>query len=177
MSEKINVRLKSRLQWLVVCNRLLLIVSIGCVLYAALTFSLQKRSAPSMALQKNFSKIKDDKSEKIVLPEPKPFDAYSGIIARRDIFSILQRAENPVSPGSQTEVPQVSLKSTQDWIGNFKLVGIFLDGEPKAVIEDSQKNETFFLSRGQQLNEAVLEDIQEGKVVFTYQGHRVELAF
>ena len=65
----------------------------------------------------------------------------------------------------------------QDWVKDLKLVGILLDGEPKAVIEDLKKNETLFLSPGQSLGNAVLQEIQEGKVVFVYQGQRVELAF
>ena len=174
---KIKTRLKSRLQWLVIFNRCLLVVFAGFVVYAVMTFYLQKRRLLPAALQKNPPQSQDDKSAEIVLPEPKPFNEYGSIIGRRDIFSILQANEQLASSENHNEVPPIALESTQDWIKNLKLVGILLDGEPRAVIEDSKTNETVFLSHGQQLDKAVLEDIQEGKVIFLYQGHRVELAF
>ena len=171
-----NFLVKSRLRWLVICNRGLIFISAGLMVYAAVAFALPKRRPPSGITQKEFSQTSEGVSPKIILPEAKPFDNYADVIRSRDIFSIAQPggkslAENP------NNIPQASFATTQDWIKNLKLVGILMDREPQAVIEDLQKNETVFLSHGQQLDEAVLEEIQEGKVIFLYQGHRIELTF
>ncbi len=167
---------KHPLRLLVLCNRVLTFVAILCVVYALINFFVKARQIPSSSSRKDGSASKDEVAEKIVLPQAKPFDAYVDIINKRDIFNIAQPkgatpSENPA------EAEPLPAAAAQDWLKDLKLVGILLDKEPKAVIEDAVKNETVFLSHGQELRSAVLQDIQEDKVIFIYQGHRLELAF
>ena len=57
----------------------------------------------------------------------------------------------------------------------LRLVGIVLDAQPKAIIERIAQKETVFLSKGETVEGAVLEDILEDKVILSYQDEKVEL--
>jgi hypothetical protein len=58
---------------------------------------------------------------------------------------------------------------------NLKLVGVVLDGSPVVIIEDLKSKETLFMRKGDSVYGAVVDDIQEGKVIFSYQEQWVEL--
>ena len=176
LSKDINLNQKHPLRLLVLCNQVLTFVAIICIAYALINFFVKARQIPSSS-KKDMTAGKDEVSEKIALPQTKPFDEYANIINKRDIFNISQPKDATASSENQPEVEPLPAAAAQDWLKDLKLVGILLDKEPKAVIEDSLKNETVFLSHGQELRSAVLQEIQEGKVIFAYQGHRLELAF
>ncbi len=62
-----------------------------------------------------------------------------------------------------------------DLAKNFRLVGIVLDDAAEAVIEDTQNQQTFFLHKGDKIRDAVVEDIQESKVILLIGEQKVEL--
>ena len=50
-----------------------------------------------------------------------------------------------------------------------------LDQDPKAILEDIKSQQTFFVSEGEEVMGATLKQIQEDKLIFIYNGQRVEL--
>ena len=61
------------------------------------------------------------------------------------------------------------------WIKRLKLVGVVLDQEPQAIVENRRTRQTLFLRRGDRVEGAVVKEILEGKVILTYAGQSVEL--
>ena len=63
------------------------------------------------------------------------------------------------------------------WGAGYRLVGIIVDDNPRAVVEISNPRGVQFLSVGERLGDAVLEKIEEYAVSFRYQGQLVQLKF
>jgi hypothetical protein len=59
---------------------------------------------------------------------------------------------------------------------NYRLVGISWSQDPDVMIEDSKTQRTFFLKKGQIIeNDVVLKDVFKDKVILGYAGEEVEL--
>ncbi len=111
----------------------------------------------------------DEVSTKIDIASKKPFDFYQKKIEARDIF------ESPWEKALGDNNADQQSSPALDFTKELKLVGIVLDKDPKAIIEDLRSNQTLFLSKGEKIGEAVLSEIQEGKVIFLYNDEKVEL--
>lgn len=106
----------------------------------------------------------------IVLSEPRLYSYYADVVRARDIF------ESPIYGNNVKKTEEIkSASSLPELMRGLKLVGIILDANSQAIIEDSQSGQTFFLHKGEQINNATVEDIEEGKVTLLYGGQRVEL--
>ncbi|MFH1360899.1 MAG: hypothetical protein ABIJ41_07730 [Candidatus Omnitrophota bacterium] len=105
---------------------------------------------------------------KILLPEAKPFSVYASEISQRNIF------ESPLER-DKTQTP-VTLSSKAELTKNLRLVGIVLAENSEAIIEDLETKNTVFLHIGESIRGAVLEEIQESKIIFTIEDEKVELA-
>ena len=57
----------------------------------------------------------------------------------------------------------------------LKVVGILLDAEPKAIIEDMVMKQTFFVSPGESIGNAVVSEIRQDKVILIFGQEKVEL--
>jgi type II secretory pathway component PulC len=99
----------------------------------------------------------------------KSFDEYAQELSGRDIFVFPW--EQPVSeqPQSDNNAPVISLSS------QMQIKGILLDKDPKVVIHEQASDETVILSVGESINGAVVKDIKEDKVTFSYNNQQVEL--
>lgn len=62
-----------------------------------------------------------------------------------------------------------------DAVSKFKVVGIILDGNPQAVLQDRQDNRSVFVHQGDHVAGFLVKDIREGKVVLSTQNHEWEL--
>ena len=102
-----------------------------------------------------------------VLPEPKPDTYYTEPIQQRDIFgsSIY---------GSKTEDSKMTI-NLPELTKNLRLVGIVLGDTSEAIIEDLELKQTFFLHKGESIKNAIVDDIQESKVILLYGSQKVEL--
>ena len=58
-----------------------------------------------------------------------------------------------------------------------KLIGILMDGDSKAIVEDIDKQRVHFLSRGESFGAALLKDIRKDKVIFEYDNKLIEMTF
>ena len=50
-----------------------------------------------------------------------------------------------------------------------------LDKTSEAIIEDMEAKQTFFLRKGERIKDAIVDEIQESKVILLYGDQRVEL--
>ncbi len=106
-------------------------------------------------------------NEQIIVKQPRPFSVYEQKLSQRDIF------ESPLQSIRDRNNP--SLPEPQTFGRTLKLVGIILDEEKEAVIEDLQDRQTYFLKTGDEIHSAVVQDIREGKVTLQYDEEIIEL--
>ena len=104
---------------------------------------------------------------KTIIKEAKPFEFYKQKINNRDIF--LLPWETPLD----TNVSKAT--SANELSKQLRVVGIVLDDNPKAIIEDQATKQTLFISKGEKINDAVLEEVKEGQVIFNYNGEKIIL--
>lgn len=95
------------------------------------------------------------------------FDSYKQTMESRDIFQAPW--EKPI------ETMPSSTASTSAVAGQLKLVGIVLDQDPKAIVEDLATQQTFFVSPGGKIGNATVAEIREDKVILIFGQERVEL--
>ena len=96
------------------------------------------------------------------------FDRYESVFEQRDLFvspagyfgSAAKNIESPASNNLRTQL---------------RLVGILIDENPQAMIEDSGSNQTHIVGVKQNVAGAILTEIHENRVVLEYNGERIEL--
>ena len=95
----------------------------------------------------------------------KPYDFYLGVVKNRQIFGGL------AEQNQQTRVSGASLNLIKD----LSLIGIISGDNPQAVIENKKTQKTYYLNKGQFLDDFLVEDIQSGKVILNLNNQRFEL--
>lgn len=90
---------------------------------------------------------------------------YSKEIENRQIFN------NPAA----AQENKASAAVTNDLLKNLSLVGIIAGENPQAIIEDKKAQKTYYLRKGQFIEEYEIIDIQEGNVVLINNGQKYEL--
>ena len=141
------------------------ILCLACLVYIGSQMFFFKETRDVSSLPS--ADIREDGPEETqVLPAAKPFSEYAEVISQRDIFeSPFQKSQAWAQPGVQAQVP---VAANLELAQNFKVVGIILDKDPKAVIEDIRNQRTLFLSYGDHLEGGTLEEIRDGKVIFLF---------
>jgi len=157
--------------WLTTLNNILMIlVFVLAVYFVMKTFGNQQKQVEALVMKTQEIKGEPLAQENII-PEPKPLDYYLNIVENRNIFNTSFDPMAPVKNGT----PPID-KMEKDPRNHLRLVGIVMDQNPQAIIEDSQSKETFFLFKGDKIDEITVEDILENKVVITYRGQPYELS-
>ena len=146
-------------------NRLLILVALCisgyCLAQLFILFNRDKPAPIALGLPK-----KNVETHKTLAVKEKPLNVYLQEIERHDIF------QTPWAVEPQG-INQVVNSSNLD--KELKLVGIVLDDDSKAVVEDLKTKQTLFLSEGEQINGIFVEKISEDKVIFLHNGERIEL--
>ena len=94
----------------------------------------------------------------------KPYSYYSKDIGSRDIFKpVVQDREGAVDRGQQ------GIKD------KFSLIGVITGEELQAAIEDKTASKTYFVFKGDYIDDVLVEDILVNKVILDYRGERFEL--
>jgi len=90
-------------------------------------------------------------------------------VRQRDIFKMLvdKVPKTVVQVGASSRI----IEATQ----HLKLVGISWSNDPDAMIEDTKALRTFFVKRGQMIDEIKVQAIFKDKVVLSYSGEEIEL--
>ena len=153
--------------FLKIINLVLLVLCIG-LLGSFIYRYLQLKNAVLVSTAALSVKTKEDSvlleaSAKTI----KPFEVYAKDIDSRDLFLSPWEKENP----GDSAATGLGIDLGKD----LKLVGIVLDKDPKAIIEDLRSNQTIFLSKGERIGEAVVSEIREDKVILIYNEEKVEL--
>lgn len=104
----------------------------------------------------------------ITMFKPKPFEMYAKGFAARDLFQSLREKLETDTQAIQKALPALHKR--------IKLIGILLDGDSKAIVENLEERQTHFLSKGESIGTVFLEDIREDRVVFTYNNERIEMS-
>jgi hypothetical protein len=94
---------------------------------------------------------------------------YSELARKRDIFKIGAR---PTDKGRAIRAPSDKLKEA---IKNLRLVGIAWSDDPDVMIEDRKLKRTYFLKRGQSLDNGVkLQAILRDKIILSFENEEIE---
>jgi hypothetical protein len=94
---------------------------------------------------------------------------YSEIARKRDIFKIGAR---PTDKSRAIRAPSDKLKEA---IKNLRLVGIAWSNDPDVMIEDTKVKRTYFLKRGQSLDNGVkLQAILKDKIILRFENEEME---
>lgn len=118
----------------------------------------------------------------------RPLDEYLQEVGMRDLFSPPRPPAPPQSETSQPDPAKVSvpeapppptpLQILQEKAKGLKLVGISFEppgGAPIAMIEDTASHKTYFLKKGESIDQIKIEGIMENRAVLGYEGVTFEL--
>lgn len=154
-------------------NSVLIVLSLIFIIIVYQKWS--KKEEMVAVLKDEFTlKGKPPPSKKIPLEIPKPYSYFEDLMAKRNIF-ISPVPEMEMTPPVSPPQPVKQLPKKPDFTQNLNLVGIILSDNPEAVIEHRKSKDTLFVKKGDRIEEAVVEDIREGKVILNYDGERMEL--
>lgn len=148
-------------------NRLLALTALVLLVSMAVNYVLFMDEPANVISQPDMETASVEIAPKeIPAEERRPFGDYQESIVQRDIFQSPWEKEKDEKA---VQAPQGDLQR------KLKLVGIVLDEDPKAIIEDLEAHQTHFLSVGESVGDARVEEILEGKVILTVNEEKVEL--
>lgn len=149
-------------------NFLLVIIFIGVIAYLGWEiFKLKEESNLSVASE--IAEVSLPQEQLKTEEEPlKPYSYYSQEIGKKELFkaSVLQGQEKELTSSAPT---------IRDLSADLILLGIVLDNQPQAIIEDKKAKKSYFLYKGDVIGEMKVDEIMEGKVILSYQGEKIEL--
>jgi len=150
-------------------NHLLIAIAGILVVYIVLEFLFL--NGQEKAIVKSALKVgTGNKSYRIEASSAKPYSYYANQFRQRDIFDISQGVAD-VSAG-----PRVGSSDFQQMAKDLRLVGVILDNNPQAIIENKAEGKTYFLHRGEKINDLKIEVITESKAILSYGKERLELS-
>ncbi len=163
---------KKQMDLLAVSTRLLAVTAFMILVFVGNKYV--RRESP-VAPEEPFSiQVVEDvpvsgKQEAASIPsvDVRPFESYKQAMAERDVFQAPWE-----KPAEVASVPGVS---ASELTKQLKLVGILLDKDPKAIVEDLGTQQTFFVSPGERIGNAVVAEIRPDKVILTFGQEKVEL--
>lgn len=122
--------------------------------------ALARGAGFTQTAQENIPKSREEAEQEI-----KPYEFYAQGLKNRRIFAH-RSVQETEPPSSAVEV---------DSIKDITLIGIISGDNPQAVIEDKKTQKTSYITKGQNVGEYRVEDIQEGKIILNYRGKKFEL--
>ncbi|MGE0268952.1 MAG: hypothetical protein AB7S78_10920 [Candidatus Omnitrophota bacterium] len=75
----------------------------------------------------------------------------------------------------RTEVKKDPDIKVTEFVQTYKVVGVVVDSQRRAIVENIKQQETVFLSIGDKLGEATITEIQADKIIGRLDGHELEL--
>ncbi|MCX5668065.1 MAG: hypothetical protein NTY34_07155, partial [Candidatus Omnitrophica bacterium] len=131
-------------------------------------FVSPSRKSAALLAKTSASRPLVDRSEKRMPIETKGYSYYSNRISARNIFA----GGSYIQTDSQTTRTDPSAELSA---GNLGLVGIVPGDNPQAIVEDKKNQKTYYLLKGQSINEITVEDIDKDKVVLEYRDKKMTL--
>jgi hypothetical protein len=150
-------------------NNLLVLCVAILVLYFITDFSNSYRNFKSLPSVKTMlqqaAQVKDEQVSTLL----KTAAYYSELTRKRDIFKIGAR------PTDKSRAIRASSDKLKDAIKNLRLVGISWSNDPDVMIEDTKLKRTYFLKRGQSLDNGVkLQAILKDKIILRFENEEIE---
>jgi len=148
-------------------NKYMAIIVVIAIVYFISDMLLVRPSKKAKAVISGFSTaaMPVPIAKKPVQMETNTYSYYSNRISGKKIFGAGSYV--PLEGPEGAEPDQV--------IANLGLVGIIPGKSPQAIIEDKKSQKTYYLMKGQAINDVVVEDIGSGKVTIEYRGKRISL--
>ena len=132
---------------------------------------LNQKKIPELTLQAS-SAIKQLEGFGEKTARGKSVAYYLEKVSARDIFKMgPKKTETALVP----EKTGGSLAKILEATAHLKLVGISWSSDPDAMIEDTKALKTFFVKRGQMIDNVKVQAIFKDKVVLSYAGEEIEL--
>lgn len=148
-------------------NQILIIVVAGLLGYVVIKFFSPQQVLLDSTLERSAGD-QEIAARDIAASAVKPFKIYEKGIKARGLFEPLKSSLKPDLRALQKALPALHKR--------IRLIGILMDSDPKAIVEDLKEKQTHFLSKGENLGAVFLEDIREDKVIFKYDNERIEMA-
>jgi len=155
----LSSKTKNSFDFLKIATRSLLFIAMISLFYMLFFLFVKQNDRPDFFIPTDLQNVGQLSSSDLFFPEAGAFDDYARVMESRDLFEAIYGRE--FTFGKKT-----TPVSDLDFEKNFRLVGILLDGDPRAIVEDLKNKQTLFLSEGQEVGDAVLESIEKGKVIF-----------
>ena len=149
-----------------VSNRLLIVIFLGVLICVAVRYVQLTKEQPVIPTNVPEAAIASS-NQPSAAAEQTPVDVYQQVVAGRDIFQLPWEKDMSIQPTDPNALSDLSQQ--------IKVIGILLDEDPKAIVEETATQTTFFMSKGDHIGNAVVDSIQEDKVTFTYNNKKVEL--
>ena len=132
-----NSEKDNSLHFLDAVNYLLIVLIIGLLGYVLSKYVLtdQNKLVAVNELEALDTKVT---SEELMFFKPKPFEVYAERIQARDLFQSLSDKLRPDTTALEKAIPALHKR--------IKLIGILLDEDSKAIVEDLKEKQTHFLS-------------------------------
>jgi len=168
LNKKSKIKISS--DFLTTVNRLLIIMSIGIVVFFALRLWNNGQNTNDIILDSFvIAGEGSHSSQDVTFSEIKPFNYYKKRIEERDIFELpWEKIKSSKIERFDSKIPELGR--------HIKVIGIVLDQDPKVIIENLKTRETLFLSKGERYGDMILQEIYEDKAVFLYNNEQIELA-
>ena len=172
-------------KYFLILNKILMFITIGVFSFFCFKafISLKEQNVNMMMNKSAVRAGLEAGSFNATLP---PYSFYRKQIQKRNIFSFLE--EKPVVQPKKVKPrkvvprekvllpPKVKAKPrVSPAFKKLKLVGVVLDKNSEAIVENPAKKETLFFHEGDEFEGAVVEQILEGKIIFLYEGQKIEL--
>lgn len=167
MKMNFNLTKKGGVSVLDTGNQILIIVIAVLLGYVAIKFFSPQQTIPEPVSAQAVTEQEIPATD-IANMQVKSFEAYEEGITARNLFEPLRSDDLKLDP-------RVMRKALPALHKRIKLIGILIDSDSKAIVEDLKEKQTHFLSKGESLGSAVLEDIQEDKVLFRYANEIIEM--
>jgi len=149
-----------------VINKAFIVLCSVIICYSVVDFTFNRRDIEGF--RSTIFNIKNTKESISDIVTLRPFLHYLALAQRRNIFS-------PIELVKESDVVEEKKKALQDLLKDLALVGISWGKYPQAMIENTEAKQTYFLKKGEVINNLKIERILRNKVILSYEGEKAEL--
>lgn len=149
-------------------NLTLIVLLVSAILFLVYDLVSSNLKPPIPGIRRE-AKIKKDEIPPCVPAQVTPFSSYQEVVGRRELFKPLRTD----APSAKTSKPSTNLGYEK--LKDLSLIGIVAGEKPQAIIEDRKIQKTHFLNKGQTIDQLTVEDILEDRVIFDFEGEKLEL--
>jgi|GEM_PF-1367668 len=104
--------------------------------------------------------------------ESKPIDYYLQDITKRDLFKSVIAEKSGVVSSSSVQSARAKLEEA---VKILSLKGIIAGDKLQAVIEDTSVGKTYFVAKGENIRDFIIEDITQAKVKIKFEDQSIDL--